>query len=140
MRAVIKIECIGDGGRLGPSRYGVSEISGIYPSGGLRKVPLRCNKDYSKANSVGSRGVYAYYIVKPGCIYEVHEPVSWKRTKHYFCTVTLDGEIVELTMEEVFDRLRRRITPPPHIVRQEVESLWQKSRSESTSMTQPENE
>lgn len=140
MRAVIKIECIGDGGRFGSSRYGVSEITGIYPSGALRKTPLRCNKDYSKANSVGSRGVYAYYIVQTGRIYEVYEPVSWKRTRHYFCTVTLDGDIVELTMEKVFDRLRRRITPPPHIVRQEVESLWQKSRSESMSMTQPENE
>lgn len=121
MRAVLKLECIGDNSaalcRLAqgilrtagmeenarlfapvPGPW-VARITGPDPRFGFAREFLRGQKDYSEANSVGSRGVYLYFALPPG-IYEVNDLVSWKRTDRYFCRV--EGEkIYRISKEEV---------------------------------------
>lgn len=80
--------------------------------GGFLREFLRGNKDYSEANSKGSRGVYKYYYLEEGYIYEVSEPTSWKNTNRYFCRVE-NGEEIEMSKEEViahFEALRKQPT------------------------------
>lgn len=132
MKALISLECIGDGGTRGSRNYWVAEVTGLSPHFGIRRQFLGCHKDYSRANGIGSRGVYAYYVVETGHIYEVSEPLSWKRVDQYFCTVDSDGNVVRLTIEDVLSHFNRRTGS----VREELEG-WLNAHSGSTSTMQP---
>lgn len=55
-------------------------------------------KDYSQANSQGSRGVYLYYTLSDG-LYEVNERTSWTRARRYFLRVE-NGKSSEISREE----------------------------------------
>lgn len=68
---------------------------------------LKGQKDFSEANSVGSRGVYVYYHLREGEIYEVHELLTWKASRRYFCTVR-EGQVVEMSTDEVQAALTER--------------------------------
>lgn len=52
-------------------------------------------KDYTRGNSVGSRGITLTYWLQEGEIYEAHELLTWKRSRQYFCHV-VDGHVVEM--------------------------------------------
>lgn len=60
-------------------------------------------RDYSKANSRGTRGVMVNYIIESGALYRVKEPVSWRSVAHYFVTVTADGGLLRMTKEEALE-------------------------------------
>lgn len=132
MKVSLKIECIGDDqdylikmasaqiagafdkelsdaviGKF-PARYFVAEILGFDKKYKFKRRFLKYNKDYSEANSKGSRGVYAYYILESGKIYDVKSPVSWKNCERYFCSVSEFGFIYYLTEEEVIECLKSR--------------------------------
>ena len=92
-----------------PRGYWVAEIIGRHPKFRFQREFLRFKKDYSEANSIGSRGVYAYYILEDNKVYEVCSPISWKNTDRYFCTV-VGGEIIRLTKEEVDEWLNDTLT------------------------------
>lgn len=77
----------------------VARITGLCNKYGLKREFMRGQKDYSLANSVGSRGVYVYYPLDPG-IYEVNERLTWKRVRRYFIQVQ-NAEITEITREQV---------------------------------------
>jgi len=77
----------------------VARITGLDAKYGLARQFLRGQKDYSQANSVGSRGVYLYFALKDG-FYEVYEHLTWKRARRYFIRVE-NMEITEITREEV---------------------------------------
>jgi hypothetical protein len=62
--------------------------------------------DYTRANSKGSRGVFAWYILESGRTYEVKAQLSWSRTERYFCFVSPEGEIIRIDKEEVDAWLR----------------------------------
>lgn len=133
MKASLKIECIGDntdqmlkfwkgvtsdilGEGISEATFGtmkasyfVAEITGFHPQFKYERHFLKCKKDYRKANSKGSRGVYAYYILEYGKIYDVLEPYSWKNSHRYFCTVDNEGGIEILTKEEVNKCLKDRL-------------------------------
>lgn len=128
MKAQIKIEAIGDdtdqllrayanftnslvpglgdmtfgtnNGKPKPS-YWVAQITGVHQVFHYERKFLKGKKDYTYSNSKGSRGVYVYYLLESGNIYEVKSPVSWKRTERYFCIVTEDGEIQRVNKEYV---------------------------------------
>lgn len=104
---LFKIECIGDGSpRAKP--YGVWEILGLGINGELfRKSAVHQNKDYAKANSVGTRGVYAYYLLQSEHIYEIVQPTSWNNTEHYYLYIDVD-EYVRLDIEGVLKWLKNR--------------------------------
>ena len=84
-----------------PRSSWVAEISGPDETYRLQRVFLRPKLDYSRANAKGSRGIFAEYILESGHIYEVQAKVSWKRINRYFCTVTPEGEVVEISEEDV---------------------------------------
>lgn len=88
-----------------PSRSWVCKILGEDTKYKFKREFLRPNLDYSEANSIGSRGVYAYYNLESGHIYEVSSPVSWKNTERYFCRVENDA-IVYMEKEEVIEWLK----------------------------------
>lgn len=116
MKTILRLECINDNwgippeilaivplinrGKGLPNRYWVAEITGLCGRYGYERRFLPYKKDYSRANSVGTRGVYAYYILDEGPVYEVSSPVSWRNTDRYFCRV-IDGKIVRLAEQEV---------------------------------------
>lgn len=124
MKAILKLEAIGDDmhatfdlfrgiandamPRLGdvtfgaaPGRPWVAEILGPGPAYTHARRFVRAKKDYSKANSKGSRGVYLWYVLESGHVYEVNERKTWSTTERYFVRVADDGGIVRVPAEEV---------------------------------------
>ena len=91
-------------GRPSPGPW-VAEIVGKYPSGKLQRAFVRSNRDYSRANSKGSRGVCLWFVLEADHLYEVHARVSWKSSVNYFCAVTDHGDIQTLTDDEVAEWL-----------------------------------
>lgn len=92
-------------------RTWVARITGADERFGLKREFVRPQmKDYSDANSTGSRGVYAYYALSDG-IYEINSRETWKRSRRYFVRVS-NTEITEITREEV-DEWLRSITSAP---------------------------
>ena len=130
MRASLRVEAIGDDaiaeGRLttrklqehglGPlvsllsvrAKHWCAEITGLSPVARYERCFLRGRKDYARANSVGSRGVYVYYLLDSGHLYEVSSPQGWKRVDRYFCTVSEEGHLTRLTEQEARAWLQQR--------------------------------
>ncbi len=124
MLAVLELEWIGEnidahcrlydkqlklvGAELGfkSNRPWVARITGPDTRYGLAREFLRGQIDYSRANSVGSRGVYLYFPLKDG-IYEVYRHETWERSRRYF--IRVEGmQITEITREEVEQCLLER--------------------------------
>ena len=124
MKATIKIEAIGDNADamlrtwrditdslvpgLGaatfgyiPKNYWVAEIMGKDPKYKYRRIFLRGKKDYTHSNSQGSRGIYIWYTLESGRVYEVNKPVSWKHNLRYFCRVDENGDVIKIDQEEI---------------------------------------
>ena len=87
-------------GRPNPGPW-IAEITGCSAQYGIERRFLPSSRDYSDANSKGSRGVYLWFVLKTDKLYQVHARVSWKNTRRYFVAVSEDGEIYELEDEEV---------------------------------------
>lgn len=66
----------------------------------LRPHWLFGKRDYAKANSRGTRGVYLHYVLEQDRLYWVQEPVSWRRTARYFAAISISGNVYELSDEE----------------------------------------
>lgn len=62
----------------------VAEIVGIGPDGTLQRRYLTGMKSYRDATGVGARGVYLHYHLDQSCIYEIQEPISWRKVDRYF--------------------------------------------------------
>lgn len=94
-----KLECIGEDGRWprnycsGRKRAWIAEIKG-YQKGQLIREFLKGYKDYTESNGVGSRGVYKFFYLEEGHIYQVSDPVSWKNTEVYFCRIEDGKEVI----------------------------------------------
>lgn len=106
MFSVLRLERIGGAGYgLGlfriPCRAWVAEIGPVT----LKRTFLRPCLDYSGANSKGTRGVFAAYVLAPERLYEVSSPESWSTTRRYFCHV-VNGDIVELPKTILTDSRR----------------------------------
>lgn len=79
----------------------VAEITGPDRRYGLARAFLRGQKDYTEANSVGSRGVYIHYILESGRVYEVARMANWKRQERYFFRLDESGDEIRMTAQEV---------------------------------------
>lgn len=131
MRAILKLECIGGEYPMPlgnyqmnklfieryrdrprdwpvPHKYWAAEVSGIDIKGDLTKTFLNGKKSYAESNGRGTRGVYIFYTLDDGHLYEISEPVSWNRYVHYFCRVSAEGEIIRMSKEEAFAWLKSR--------------------------------
>lgn len=125
MKAFLEIELVGDNIRqemklwtgvtnmiipgLGDATFGkyppsgwVAEIIGFDKKFKYQRQFLRFKKDYSRANSKGSRYVYAEYILESGKIYDVKD-----NKRRYFCTVNENGDIITLIEPEVIEWLNK---------------------------------
>jgi hypothetical protein len=85
--------------------YWVAEILGYDPTYTYKRRFIRGKKDYLRANSKGSRGVYVYYTLESGKLYQVCE--RW--TRRYFCVVDQHGNIIKLTGAETKQWLKENI-------------------------------
>lgn len=88
------------------SRPWVARLIGFDERLSFTREFVRGQIDYSRANSVGSRGVYLYFPLKDG-IYEVNARETWKRTRRYFLRVE-DAKMDEISREEVVQCLLQR--------------------------------
>ncbi len=120
MKASLKIEAIGDDADqmirlwmnilnegmpgLGDMTFGkplhsywVAQITGHDPKYKYARQFIKGKKDYTHANSKGSRGVFIYYLLESGYVYEVKK--SSKR--HFFCLVDDEGNIDEVDKDYI---------------------------------------
>lgn len=79
----------------------VAELTGLCPNYGFQRRFLRPKRDYADANSRGTRGVLFYWTLESGFLYETRYRSTWDRWHHRFLLVTSDGEIQDVTEEEV---------------------------------------
>lgn len=81
----------------------VARITGLDDRYGLAREFVRARKDYTNANSVGSRGVFNVYWLENG-LYEVEERISWRQPRRWFCRAEA-GRIIRMTREEALEWL-----------------------------------
>jgi hypothetical protein len=82
------------------SRAWVAQIMGMDGRGRLVRAFISGCRDYSTANSIGSRGIMINYHLQQGPIYEVAAPQSWRCTDRYFLRV-VTGNLIRMTAQEV---------------------------------------
>lgn len=88
----------GDPTRLKPW---CAEITGRDPTYGYARQFLPPRYDYSQANSVGSRGIYAWWTIETGRLYQMSSRQSWTGgMERRWLVVDEDGDTRELTQEE----------------------------------------
>jgi hypothetical protein len=114
MKATIGLEAIGgfplrshtgikwvDGTFDLPYPCWVAEIRGFGIKSRLDRAFIEGKRDYSKANSKGTRGIFCWHVLESGRVYEVKAMLSWSRQERYFCRVSDDGEILRISEKEV---------------------------------------
>lgn len=84
-----------------PPRQTVILLFGADGRGRFVGAYLWGRRDYSRANSVGSRGVVVHYELERGPIYRVSAPVSWRRDDRYWLRIDELGERRRMSREEV---------------------------------------
>jgi len=105
LKSVIALELIGESCHT-QSMPWVCEITGIDPQYKYKRVFVRGKKDYSSANSIGSRGIYRYFMLEENHVYEAFERTSWKSSRRYFCRAE-QGDVIKMSEEEVLEWLKR---------------------------------
>ena len=78
-----------------------AEITGTDERYGLARQFLPAKRDFTGANSAGSRGVWFWYTFESGRYYEVCYRTSWQSGYRGFKTVTQEGDVVDVAREEV---------------------------------------
>ena len=81
--------------------YSGPAVAEIYRDGDLvcRRF-LDGKRDYSKANSKGSRGIFVWYTLEQDRLYWVRAPQSWHSVETYFAALRLDGSVYRLSEQE----------------------------------------
>lgn len=77
-----------------PNRPWVAEIIGLDPKYKFSRLFIKHNTDYRESSNTGDRGVYFYFELKSGSIYEVNQRVSWKQTNRYFCKIENGQQVI----------------------------------------------
>lgn len=90
-----------------PRKPWVAEIIGYHGKYGFERTFLSSKRNYSRANSSGSRGVELWFVLESGKVYEVKAPQSWRSVDRYFCRVDDDGDIIRMSKDEVGAWLRK---------------------------------
>jgi len=80
----------------------VAEIVGVCPRYRFERVFLPPRIDYSNASSTGNRGVWFWWTLSSGRVYEAWRKTSWRYGRdRQFMSVTEEGDIRILSEEEV---------------------------------------
>ena len=90
-----------------PRKPWVAEIVGQHEKYGLERIFLPSKRNYSRANSRGSRGIELWFVLESGRLYEVLSPLSWRSIDRYFCRVSDGGDILRVSKDEVDSWLRK---------------------------------
>lgn len=105
MYGVVRAELIK--GVVHPSRPNpwVARLAGLDARWGFQRQFIKAVYDYTYARGKrGGRGIYLYFAMPPG-LYEVYYPTSWKHDRRYFARVDDNGDITEITRDEVMECL-----------------------------------
>lgn len=79
----------------------VAELTAWHRVDGYTRRRLKPKADYTHANAKGTRGVWLYWTLECGPVYEARYRTSWTEWHHRFLVVTAAGEIKDATEEEV---------------------------------------
>jgi hypothetical protein len=85
-----------------------AEVIGFHEQYKFARTFLKPNRDYTEANSMGSRGVYDYFNLENGKIYDISSPSSWKKVDRYYCRVE-NNQMRRITENEVEQWLNDRL-------------------------------
>lgn len=83
------------------NRPWVAELLGFDLRYTYRREFVRPKIDYTHANSRGTRGVWFWWTLDSGRVYEARYRSTWTQWHHRWLTVTADGDLKDLTEEEV---------------------------------------
>lgn len=83
------------------TRPRVDELTGVMLSGAFLRRRLRPKADYKRANGKGTRGVWFLWTLECGPVYQARFRTSWTDWHERFLTVSPDGELRDVTEEEV---------------------------------------
>lgn len=78
----------------------VAELTGLMGRG-FHRTYLTPKEDWSQANSRGTRGVWLYWTLTAGPVYEARYRTSWTTACHRYLYVTADGDLHDATEKEV---------------------------------------
>ncbi|MCZ1012255.1 hypothetical protein [Streptomyces lydicus] len=79
----------------------LAEITGREVDYEYRREFQRPQIDYTHSNRAGTRGAKYGWILRPNAVYETKYPVSKRESVREFLRVTGEGDIVEISKEEV---------------------------------------
>lgn len=86
----------------------VAMIVGLDPKYAVIREFMRGKRDYAEASGTGARGVYRWFELPEGEIYEISAPQSWKHADRYFALSTR-GTLLRMELDEVIEWFLRRI-------------------------------
>lgn len=78
-------------------------------SGRIERTFLDGHTSYREADRKGERGIYLYFHVRPGRIYEVCHWTSWSNKERFFCRIT-DRSVVHINKNEAIQCLKNGLT------------------------------
>ena len=88
--------------------YWVAEITGFDPKYRFKREFVKPKIDYTNASGSGKSGVVKHYIMDSANVYDV----SWRKSRgkayRFYAKVDNDGEIIEVSEDEVIAVLKRR--------------------------------
>lgn len=79
----------------------LAEITGRTGQAGYRRTFLEPMKDYRDTNNAGSRGIRYCWTLTVNRVYQAQYPTSWSTVHRAFLRATPEGDVVEITAEEV---------------------------------------
>jgi hypothetical protein len=111
---LIKLERIGNGAPYSFCKVHAPycrQVIGIAKNGFPMTKNMEFKRDYNESNSVGTRGVFDWYILREGGIYEIYSPQNFKKARHYYLFISHDGKEKEMDLEEVYKCLSTGLVP-----------------------------
>ncbi|WP_149563166.1 hypothetical protein [Streptomyces cacaoi] len=87
--------------KIGHQNPWLAEITGRHPDYEYRREFLLSKRDYTNANSRGTRGVQFHWDLLPNRVYEAAWSVSHRETRREFLKTTPDGDVETISREEV---------------------------------------
>jgi hypothetical protein len=79
----------------------VARITGRDAKYGLAREFLRGSVSFRDVeDDLGARGVFRWYELEEGSLFEVNAPLSWTSAERYFCR-SERGRVVRMTREEI---------------------------------------
>lgn len=90
----------------------VNELTGVMLSGAFLSRRLKPKADYTHANSKGTRGVWLFWTLECGPVYQARYRTTWTDWHERILTVAPDGRILDVTEEEAREWLANARSVP----------------------------